>query len=69
MLEVQTKRRLDSTIRLLETDPFIGKPLRAGIAGKWSLRIGDYRIIYVTNEDDKTIILYDVEHRKKVYKS
>ena len=67
-LDVQTKRRIDSTIRMLETDHCIGKPLRADLAGKWSLRIGDYRIIYMVNEDAKTIILFDAEHRKKVYK-
>jgi mRNA interferase RelE/StbE len=66
--DVQTKRRLDATIKLLETNPCIGKPLRAGLSGKWSLRIGDYRIIYFIDEDEKTIMLYDAEHRKKVYK-
>ena len=42
--------------------------MRAGLSGKWSLRIGDYRIIYFIDEDEKTIMLYDAEHRKKVYK-
>ena len=53
---------------MLETDPCVGKPLRGNLAGKWSLRVGDYRIIYEINEDEKIIILYDTEHRKNVYK-
>lgn len=32
--------------RVLETDPYIGKPLRGALIDKWSLRIGDFRVIY-----------------------
>lgn len=53
---------------MLEADPYVGKPLRADLAGKWSLRSGDYRVIYMISEDDKTILLYDAIHRKKAYK-
>ncbi|MEM3378953.1 MAG: hypothetical protein QXV09_00415 [Candidatus Bathyarchaeia archaeon] len=28
----------------------------------------DYRIIYVIDEKEKAILLYDVRHRKKAYK-
>ena len=66
--DVQTKKRIDSTIRLLETDPYVGKPLRGALTDKWSLRNGDYRIIYMITEDEKIVLLYDVRHRKKVYK-
>ena len=53
---------------MLETNAYAGKPLRGDLAGKWSLRTGDYRIIYTVYENEKIVILYDVEHRKKVYK-
>ena len=55
-------------IRLLETDAYAGKPLRGDLSGKWSLRSGDCRIVYRVNEDEKTVLLFDVQHRKKVYK-
>jgi len=42
--------------------------LRGDLLGKWTLRIGDYRIIYTINEHEKTVILYDAKHRKTVYK-
>ncbi|MEM3503521.1 MAG: type II toxin-antitoxin system RelE/ParE family toxin [Nitrososphaeria archaeon] len=32
-----------------------------------SLRIGDYRIIYMIDESKKTVILYNVGHRRTVY--
>ena len=52
---------------MLETDP-CRENVYEHLAGKWSFRIGDYRIIYMVNEDEKTIILFDAEHRKTVYK-
>jgi len=66
--DLQTKRRIDSTVRILETDPHAGKPLRADLAGKWSIRTGDYRVIYQINEEGKRVLLYHAMHRKKVYR-
>jgi mRNA interferase RelE/StbE len=59
---------LDSAIRTLEINPYMGKPLRGELAGRWSLRIGDYRVIYVIDENQKIVILYSVKHRKVIYK-
>jgi len=53
---------------LLEANPYVGKPLRGNLLGKWSIRSGDYRVIYAINEVEKIAILYDTMHRKKVYK-
>jgi mRNA interferase RelE/StbE len=58
---------LDSSIRNLEVNPHLGKPLRGDLSGKWSLRIGDYRIIYIIDEHEKTVILYSAKHRKVAY--
>jgi mRNA interferase RelE/StbE len=55
-------------MKRLGKDPFLGKPLRGNLSGKWSIRIGDYRIIYAINESEKTIMLHDVGHRKTAYK-
>jgi len=62
------KRRLDSVLRRLKTDPYLGKPLRGELSGKWSLRMGDYRVIYTINEDERTVMLYHIKHRKTAYK-
>jgi mRNA interferase RelE/StbE len=58
---------LDSAIRSLEINPHVGKPLRGELLGKWSLRIGDYRIIYTIDEREKTVTLYNARHRKAAY--
>ncbi|MEM2506017.1 MAG: type II toxin-antitoxin system RelE/ParE family toxin [Nitrososphaeria archaeon] len=64
-LEIKLKIRLDSAIRKLAEDPKMGKPLRVELSGKWSLGVGDYRIIYTIDEKEKVVILYNVRHRKK----
>ena len=60
--------RVDSIIRRLETNPFLGKPLKGNLAGKWSLRAGDYRIIYTIDDSTKTIILLTIRARRAAYK-
>ena len=34
----------------------------------WRLRIGDYRIIYDINDDEKVVVLRRVGHRREVYR-
>ena len=62
------KRRADSIIRRLEAEPFIGKPLRGELKGKRSLRIGNYRIIYVIDEKNRIITLLTIRPRKTAYR-
>jgi len=62
------KIRLDSAFRQMESDPYLGKPLRGELSGKWSLRVGDYRVIYKIDEQEKSLTLLNVGHRKAVYK-
>ncbi len=59
---------MDAAIRQLGDDPRLGKPLRGELYGKWSLRAGEYRIIYTIDEDEKSLTLLSVGHRKAVYK-
>ena len=62
------KQRIYEAILLLTEKPYIGTKLTGELAGLLRLRIEDYRIIYMTNEKEKQIILIDVGHRKKIYK-
>jgi mRNA interferase RelE/StbE len=61
------KQRIDKQVRLLETQPYSGKRLRGEFEGSYSLRLGDYRIIYWVEEHAKKIILLTVGHRRRVY--
>lgn len=42
-----------------------GKPLRRSLKGHWSLRVGDYRIIY--RIEKRTVKIFSIEHRETVY--
>ena len=62
------QRRLLDEIDQLVNAPRSGKRLSSReLAGKWSWRFGDYRIIYEIYEDDKIIDLVLVSHRRNVY--
>ncbi|MCD6126696.1 MAG: type II toxin-antitoxin system RelE/ParE family toxin [Thaumarchaeota archaeon] len=67
-LDREIRKRADSIIRRLEIEPFIGKPLRGELEGKRSLRIGDYRLIYIIDEKNRTITLLTIRPRKTAYR-
>ncbi len=68
--------RLDPSIRVvikkviesLSSNPYKGKPLSYELAGLYSLRTSDYRIIYRIKEKQLIIIVISVGHRKEIYK-
>ncbi len=61
------KRRIDQHVRTLEAQPYSGKRLRGEFEGSYSLRMGDYRIIYTVDEAEKRVVLLTVAHRGRVY--
>jgi mRNA interferase RelE/StbE len=58
--------RIISKIQSLEDDPLSGKQLIGPLKGKWSLRVGDYRIIYEITKS--MIYVLTINHRRDVYK-
>ena len=60
--------RIDEAITNLEDDPHLGKPLKGPLSGRWSLRVGDYRVIYIVDDVGISITLLDVQHRRSVYR-
>ena len=65
-LDKQTQIRILKNLKTLEEDPFAGKQLTGRLTGLFSLRVGDYRIIYQPSKS--IIIIRTVGHRKMVYK-
>ena len=45
-----------------------GKGLTSNRAGQWRYRIGDYRLICEIQEQEITILILEVGHRKRIYK-
>ena len=60
--------RIDHAVNQLSVDPMEGKPLHGDLSGKRSLRIGDWRIIYEFDSPSQTVFVYDIAHRRDVYR-
>ena len=67
-LDAVVKRRILGKASELADDPYAGKMLRGELSGLFSLRVGDYRIIYWIDEKEGTVWLVDVGHRKRAYR-
>jgi mRNA interferase RelE/StbE len=72
---VKTMRRLPKAAQraivegftALGVNPRAGKQLTAELTGIWSLRRGDYRILYRINDRRRLIEIARVGHRRDVY--
>lgn len=53
---------------LAEAPKTRGRPLRNELAGYWSARRGDYRIIYTIDDDQVLIYVIDVARRAHPYR-
>ena len=60
--------RIFNKIESLEETPFEGKPLVGNHRGEFSLRVGNYRIVYETDSPAKTVYILTIKHRRHVYK-
>lgn len=64
-VDTEIKERIKRKIKELEKYPKRGKHLRYTIF--WSLRIGNYRVIYEIKKERKQIVILFIGHRKDVY--
>jgi mRNA interferase RelE/StbE len=67
-LDVSIKKRILGKAGELADEPYGGKMLKGELSGLFSLRVGDYRVIYWVDEKENTVWLVDVGHRKRIYK-
>jgi mRNA interferase RelE/StbE len=60
-------RRIFAALQRLEADPL--PPGSGKIKGQdlWKVRVGPYRIVYSIDEEQRTVSLYRIGHRKDVY--
>ncbi len=67
-IPIAWRKRILKAIDGLKSEPFQGKKLRGELEGSFSLRVWPYRIIYLVNKKQITIIIMDIGHRQNVYK-
>ena len=71
-LDKQTAKRITSKLReisQLDNPRGMGKALIGNKAGFWRYRVGDYRIICDIEDEVLVILVVEVNHRSKVYKT
>jgi len=61
-------RRVRSALHAIAEDPTLGKPLKLTLKGKWSYRVGEYRIIYSVEHKVLVVYILDIGHRREVYR-
>lgn len=47
----------------------VGAPLRAPFDGLWRARRGEYRVRYRIDDDNRRVIIPDIDHRRDAYRS
>lgn len=54
----------------LASDPHtVGAPLRKPFEGQWRACRGEYRVRYTIDDENQTVYVLDVDHRRDVYRS
>ena len=61
-------KRIKAAIKSLSENPTQGKPLKLTLKGKWSYRVGIYRIIYSIAHKILTVYILDIGHRREIYR-
>jgi len=65
-LDRDVQVRILREVKLLQDNPYMGKPLRGEWRGIYSLRIGNFRVLYQLKND--YVFLLTVGHRKGIYR-
>lgn len=52
---------------LSENPKRVGKRLSGRLSDRYGARRGTYRVIYILDEEEQTVLVTDVDHRRDVY--
>lgn len=66
-LDAAVKERVGKAILRLCEHPELGKPLTGLLSGRWSYRVGDWRILYKIRKSELVVLILTVGHRRDVY--
>jgi mRNA-degrading endonuclease RelE of RelBE toxin-antitoxin system len=66
-LHPQVKPVVKSKIEKLQENPFSGKCLEKQLSGYLSIQAKRFRVIYKIRDNDQTVEIYFVGHRKDIY--
>lgn len=58
---------IDKNLQGCENPRIHGKGLTANRVGQWRYRVGDYRLIAEIEDEEITILIINVGHRREIY--
>ncbi len=69
LLVVNIQEQITKKLKWLSENcgQYVHKPLKYAFEGQFSLRCGNYRVIYTLDEEKKTIKILRIRHRSVVY--
>ncbi|MBC8230687.1 type II toxin-antitoxin system RelE/ParE family toxin [bacterium] len=68
-LPLDVRRRVDSVLLSLEKEPRPPGCLKMKGSDEWRIRVGVYRIRYLIDDDNQTVTVTRICHRRDVYDS
>ena len=66
-LDERLKVKIKEALEQIAENPLRGKVLSQELKGRFSYRVGDYRIIYRVYHQEITILVLTIGHRRDVY--
>lgn len=66
-LDERLKVKIKEALEQIAENPLSGKVLSQELKGRFSYRVGDYRIIYRVYHQEITILVLTIGHRRDVY--
>ena len=61
-------QRVAGALDDLRRDPHQGKPLKGELRGRYSYRVGSYRIVYLVRQQELLVLVIDIGHRRGIYR-
>ena len=68
-MEQRLRERIDDAVRQLADQPRPpGVTKLAGTSHDWRVRVGDYRVLYEVDDEDRKVVVWRIAHRREVYR-
>ena len=61
-------QRIVQKISLLENNPYGQNSQKLEGSKGYRIRIGEYRVVYIIDKENKTILIIKIGHRKEIYR-
>ena len=66
-LHLDNKKLIRAALEDLRNNPYAGRDLQEELYGYKSFKLKRYRVLYNINEEENTIQIFHIGHRKDVY--